>query len=724
MSGGGTIPIAGLLHNIEGGFFDIARRYLQRPEMLLWPQFEEEINAVLTRIAACLPPSTAELAALSAAASLLFRFPARSGARSIAGKLCRRIDTAGAIPEQDIRLSDWFPVPVAVEQGQDRFRLITIALAVSRSPGDKFSSGFAEDARAAVRAGLDSARELAGKKQSFSCFPLVEPDRSIIRHRSLALPLAIQALAMLSGQAKPESCLATGGLSKKNGLRILAVGGVEKKARCADREGFALFLYPQANDPTGDMPMAIAHIAVRDLEEAWMWAILHAPGRETMLHRLAMAMRTPHDFLVHCTTFPAYILTWLGQQEHFQPVLREILSTPRLADELADQLCVCVRDENYSYRRAEALAAMVTTENDIREMGKASVLAALSWCGERIGLANHRGDVEAAERWFSLCEEFRSRALRRRPDGPILYSRIINRFFGVGKRHSRYEFRPELEPPFARFLEQQLQQYQDACLQFGPCTDYALGALLGTKAQNYGFCGPEFFQDTKKTVALAQQCFGNGEDEELYYHWQRQFNYLLFALLDLLPDVSAATVLQTLGQYTGIFLHQGCPDGLPEDRFHLFALVRTTADLAEKLPETVVARLCDQVTATCLSLPVPQCSADIHPWQLICHNTGRLNRLLGNREEAAACRRRSVDLCMQGEAALQAMALLPLAAIYGDPGQSGRQDFLQVAEKIVGWVLPRLYKPHFAPLLNAADTQEALALINDNPGRFFPFTYR
>ena len=113
--------------------------------------------------------------------------------------------------------------------------------------------------------------------------------------------------------------------------------------------------------------------------------------------------------------------------------------------------------------------------------------------------------------------------------------------------HNRYDFRPELPRFVKRILRALEDQYGSQCELLQNATHETLGALYGSIAQNYGFCGPEYLSETRTYCQLSRKVYGEGNAPQLKAHHLRPLNYLVYACLDAgFPDEAEATLLAYL----------------------------------------------------------------------------------------------------------------------------------------------------------------------------------
>ena len=115
---------------------------------------------------------------------------------------------------------------------------------------------------------------------------------------------------------------------------------------------------------------------------------------------------------------------------------------------------------------------------------------------------------------------------------------------------------------------------------------------------------------------------------------------------------------------------------------------------------------------------------EIHPWQLITYNAGRLALQLDNLQQAHQTFIKTIKLCQYGGETINAMTLLPLSQIH-KLGQMN-QELEQSCSTVLGNIQTSYYinSSYFKPLTDTRDIATALNLVADHPEQFFPFNYR
>jgi tetratricopeptide (TPR) repeat protein len=337
---------------------------------------------------------------------------------------------------------------------------------------------------------------------------------------------------------------------------------------------------------------------------------------------------------------------------------------------------------------------------------------AFKWCIGCISLANHRGDIQGAEPWRTPAERLLERV---RDDDKLEY--LNHRL--VGERFNRYDFRPEIPADIVALLE--IEERRQA---ISPRDNRNLGAIYGTIAQNFGFCGPAYLAELRRYAGLASAAFGNRHQVETL----RSRAYLLYGLLDAgLFDEAAAELNAYLGIQEG--------SGLNAAMANLAHLLHTDPD-RNAYQAAVTCRVLadigrDGITDGSLGHLALVAGKTVqrkqHPWQLTALNLGRLYRLLGDEKAAERLLQHALDICLAGETTMRAMALLPLAELHR-MGAAGEWDYALARE--IGQLLREgvdLNSAHFQMLFREPaqpDPRTMLAAVYDLRHTLFPFSYR
>ena len=241
-----------------------------------------------------------------------------------------------------------------------------------------------------------------------------------------------------------------------------------------------------------------------------------------------------------------------------------------------------------------------------------------------------------------------------------------------------------------------------------------LGALYGSMAQNFGFCGPRFIDQTLRCADLAEKCFAEGRFLEYREESLRPFSYATYALLDA-GDVEKVT--EVLCSYLDLDSLELVPEAC--EGFSPWGHAIVARFFAESEHPGMASRYLVDALRMKQGLVKP-----VHPWQLWLYNLGRIALALGRKQDAKNLFDESFELCLSQEhgPTVHLMALLPLAGL----------DFLgecdRVRANLVGNRLraeaQTLNPKHFRLLVEEPDLKKILSRLREKPGALFPFSYR
>lgn len=528
---------------------------------------------------------------------------------------------------------------------------------------------------------------------------LQHPDDPPLTGGSLGLPLALGMLLADQGRDWPEWVYASGGLSADG--RILPVRGEELKYAHVAHD-MRLLLFPDTGLVESIADTRLVRCA--DLSQA-LFAIDciagGADGADVVRYRACLAH--PRLFLSEYESLPLGLLNFATGRELLARLKRE---RQQLLPALAHCLAACADDPQRAVHIAdlfdvEEIAAIGRQETD-------AAIAAYRWCVARIACANRSGAVADGQAWITLARDLAQKG------GGDQRSDCANHGF-ITARFNRYDFRPEPPDDFARHLHLEQQIYQ-----IDQRDNRALGALYGTLAQNYGFCGLAYQQQFDECIRLAEIAFGREHRRESL----RLSAYRIYNHLDACHTQDAAALLN---QYLALPAGSGPAQWIEA--------VRCQQQPTEHRPfqTTVVCRLLVELVRAghieaqpdwCRSLATMIPSRLTHPWQLTACNLGQLFFAGGLPEQGAALLHRCADACLGGGIAMLPMALLPLSALHGlHPGNA--QTALrcgEILQKIRNSMV--LHQAHFQPLTESLLPVQALEAVLATPGRYFPFSYR
>ncbi|MFZ7110050.1 MAG: S16 family serine protease [Desulfatiglandales bacterium] len=536
------------------------------------------------------------------------------------------------------------------------------------------------------------------------CCPLLKPTgRLRIQGKSLGLPLALGFLAALKDQAIPKDVAATGSIDQSGDVG--RVGDLERKTAHAFSAGCKIFLYPEDNDPLEDRPEGREVVPVSTLKEAWMVSKLFTPERRRELNLFSSMLGKPQMFAANCENIPAEWLIWARKQAVAKHTVQSIGESGGLLNTLAVGLERCL--ERWDLERADAITGLFK-DTDLAGAARTAPSAVLRWLTQNLALANHRGRVEEAEILVERIGPLTGQVAAVDLD---LCATYYNHAFVT--LHNAYRFEPELTQDLKTVLEVLKKRFDVEC-KAGCMVNPTLGALYGSVAQNFGFCGPVFIDQTLRHAELAGRCFGGGRFPEHKEGGLRRFNYMAYAHLDA-KDLSRAG--EVLLAYLEVDTLERVPDVC--DDFSPWSHALAARYLAEARHPGIASRYLDKAFRMKKGWVMTS-----HPWELWLYNLGRMAVQLGKRREAETLFEGSLELCFAQEhgPTVHLMALLPLSAL----DHLGSLDRAR-ADALGGRLREeaRALNPyHFRSFVEAQDLKVFLSRLWGAPGGLFPFSYR
>ncbi len=510
-------------------------------------------------------------------------------------------------------------------------------------------------------------------------------------------------MALLTGEPISGELAATGSVREDGS--VPEVGHLSEKIKHARDMGFRIFLFPADNhgvSKTRDMEF----LPIGNLRQAWMFAKLYAPGRAAELLLMESMLKDPAVFINNCHTVSLKWLVWARKNGMSQGVGESISKSPDLFGMFVEKLGICL--DNGDFARGEALAKLV----DLSSVGRfmdAAPLALFKWFTLNLSMANHRGNVSGAELWQEKADAMVKNASV--GDAESFAAFCNHRFICL--HHNRYDFSPELPRFLKRILSALEDQYGSQCELLQNATHETLGALYGSIAQNYGFCGPEYLPETRTYCHLSRKVYGDGNALQLKTHRLRPLNYLVYACLDAgFPDEAEATLLAYLEMDDWQTLQHRIT-GFSE--WHHAALARFFAAAGKR-----------KEMAEYLEWALGKKGGLIewkHPWQLWLNNMGRISHRLGDTKNAGVFFKESLEMCFSDAMGptVRVMGLLPLSGLRRISAVKGLE--VDAVEKHIRTSAKNLNPNHFRSLLEEADLTVILDNLWTRPELLFPFTY-
>jgi hypothetical protein len=544
------------------------------------------------------------------------------------------------------------------------------------------------------------SNQLQPSDHGYVAVTLQHPDDPPLTGGSLALPLALGMHLLERGKSWPQGVYASGGLAADGG--ILAVTGEDLKYRLV-AGNMKMLLYPENGLHESIPDVKVVRCGRLDQAAFALDCLLEGPDPEEITHYRA-CLTNPRRLLNEFKSLPLGLMSLAAGREILVRIGNE-------RHQLLPVLSHCLSDCSDDPERAAFFAHLFDVEEiaAIARQDGDEAIAAHRWCVARIACANRNGAVADSRVWIDLAQELdQTMGVRKRVD-------CANHAF-VTTRFNRYEFRPDPPDDFSRYFEIEQQRYA-----IDQRANRALGAMYGTLAQNYGFCGFEYQLRFVDCVRKAEAAFGREYRPEIL----RLTAYRIYSLLD---GAHYREAVNQLNRYLNLPA-EGSPPHWVDSVLHLWRQPTEHTPFQTAL----VCRLLAELSANarlqpqadwCHSLARVLPGRLSHPWQLSAYNLGRLFLAADLHEQGVALLHRSVEACRSGGITMVPMALLPLAILKEFSPDEAAVDV--AAAGIVHQIRSShlLCQSHFQSLVDAATPVEALARIYIDPGRYFPFSYR
>ncbi|NLX18730.1 MAG: hypothetical protein GXY53_05530 [Desulfobulbus sp.] len=555
-----------------------------------------------------------------------------------------------------------------------------------------------EAANAALSAVMQA---LPASPHRYPALFLQHPDDPPVTGGSLGLPLALGILLLDKEIEWPPGVFASGGMTA-DGI-IQPVTDEEAKYKTVSTE-LQLLLFPETGllETSPQDSRIVRCPTLADAILALDFLAVDADPQQIAHYRACLSR--PALFLQEFATLPIALLS--------VPEGRRLLI--RIQNErkhLFAQLVNCLKGCQNDPERADIIARLLSPD-DVLQLSREkddTALPALDWCIARIATANRRGDVADSSQWSRLARNIgRQLSSKKKVD-------CANHLF-VTTRFNCYWFTPDPPEEFTTHLQKEEQIYQ-----LDQCDNRLLGAMYGTLAQNYGFCGPQYRKKFVDCIAQAEQAFGRSHHDQK----MRLFAYQIYSLLDCSQLQEAKTLL---------YHYLQLPEkSTPEQWIDQVVLLNNTPTEHTAFQIAVVCRLLTELVCNGQLSAHPAWHEQlasllpahlIHPWQLTAYNLGRLFLMLNKKKPAVSLLYRSVTACMDRAGTMLPMALLSLAQLSTIRTQADQA--LETSARVLQQIKnsEQLHPAHFAPLVTAPSPEQALKKVLDEPARFFPFSYR
>jgi hypothetical protein len=478
------------------------------------------------------------------------------------------------------------------------------------------------------------------------------------------------------------------------------------KIELAAVEGFRGFICPASCGPPPLRSSGVEILEVEDLEQAELLWEAFSPGcGSALLHQLR-SMDDPAWLAANVHLIHRQVLRWRDSPTRIVRSLEAVLESGDLTRQWLINVERMVNRPDTCMECLERTLAPVTPEA-VLGLASRRPRYAFRLAQVQVSFHNHCGRIDGSRRWIDVGRELLP-AMKVHEQALHLEEAAVNRRF-ILERHNRYDFRPEIPPEVQHLLEELTESHETRRRREPLSVSPALGRLLGTLTQNYGFCGPEHLRATRETASRAREAFGAGKAPDYLEDWQRQLCYEAYALLDAHRHDEAERVLRGyLGQE---------PRAVAGER------LRTMGSYQHALLARFLTETTSPAGGEWLRWARCRCRGPLrgHPWQLWLFNAGFL---VPNPEEKESLWMRAVECCLALGETAQVMALMPLSELWS-AGLGVEERIEEQASAVLGILRSSsLNLDHFRELLEAPDWRTALETARRTRDRLFPFSYR
>ncbi|WP_457577155.1 hypothetical protein [Desulfomarina sp.] len=593
----------------------------------------------------------------------------------------------------------WISFPVVVTQGY-RSRLLTCFIGLFPK-GDRVvfqsSPPIGSNSQKAIITAFQLQNSSGILKNSTLLFWTLQDDNSPpLQGESLGLATGLALHLLKEKKMWPENFYATGTLSEKG--RVGPVRDINRKRQVFTMKN-SLFIVP-APHHTSDNGLRL--IPVENLGEAVLILNLFLSRQNNITYSLCLlAAKDPATLLKQFDQLPDQFFSLFD----LSAPLAEIRRNP---GKYLGLLATCLRQNSYRLQYPDFLESLPTPD-ELTKPDTESTLDTIYYCLGQLACWNHLGAPEQSRKWSKIILDFAATHSRKRT-----ISQLANNDF-VGQRFNMFDFRPEPPELFSRQLDHEKELHN-----FLQEDSWQLGAMYGTLAQNYGFCGPDYFESLACATDNGCAAFGKTYKEER----KRISSYLIYGLLDRHQWAEAETLLfryldfseeHQVEQWLDIF--EETEQNRNQYRFQFCLLCRFLADISEsrvfKINQTILSNHIRQTL-----------QKDKHPWQFTATNLARLCLLTKKQQYAQQLLNHAVSICTHHGETMKGLTLLPLSILHLHG--LAEKTHLSLARNIVHRIQTRkiLNQYHFQALFNCNTGEEILRKTIKYKEKLFPFSYR
>jgi len=600
--------------------------------------------------------------------------------------------------------ASWIAVPIPVVRGSGA-TVLTMMLGLVTGRGRVLfqnSPCIDQSSRTALQTVFNAPfHHEINKEKDLLVWTLQNEDSTRLKGASLGLPVAIGLYLLQNQKQWPSGFFASGEVTTGGDVR--SVKYIREKTAAISRES-QLFVVPEQNSHAVNKTKMVY---VRTIKEA-LFAVncfqadIHDGNSITLFQ---LAARDPEILLAQFKKLPVEFF----RLQDISSALKKIKRTP---EKYLAGLASCLRENSYKIDEVHQLASLFTCD-DIEQLASSDEYNSLKYCLGLLALHNHSGNIEESQRW-SICAGKIETALNRNKER----SQLVNNDF-VHDRFNRYDFRIDVPDTFINCLKYEIKLHE-----IQEDDSWRLGAMYGTLAQNYGFCGPKYLGNLREMVQKSLAAFGSEHRNE---HSQVKA-YLIYGLLDSCKIGEAKSVLQQYLDLPQSPMAQDWCNYLSEikenrDQYHDYSF--KTCVVCRVLAEHQALSGCGKSDFPDIQPLISETLQQTrHPWQLTAINLARLCLHIHKQEQAAYLLNHAVSICMDNGETMQAMALLPLSLFHAH--NFARKQQYRQAEQILAMIRSNnmLNQSHFIKILSCQTGQEILEETVKIKLSLFPFSYR
>ena len=627
--------------------------------------------------------------------ALLFTSPDRKLLFLSQSKLIQEIFPKNS--DETLLAADWISFPIPVTQGTSS-KLLTCFAGFLPGKNDSIIQSSPHIDKSSREAIL-TALQLQNNSESFHngtlfFWTLADSNAPPLRGKSSGLATALALHLLKQNRPWPNNFYATGTLSEQG--YIETVSHIARKQQVLNMK-YEVFIIPRAQQTFQPDPRCIA---AENLKEAVLILELFMSRQNNITVSLCLlAAKDPNTLLKQFDQLPDQFFTLFELTD----ILKELRRNP---EKYLGLLAACLRKNSYRIQHSHFLDSLPLPE-EIIKLDEEHILDCINYCLGQLACWNHLGAPGQSAKWSKCILDISASSTQKKR------SQFSNNDF-VRERFNRFDFRPD--PP-TRFTNQ--LKYEKELHEFQQEDSWQLGAMYGTLAQNYGFCGPAFSKNLKNAAQNACSAFGRTYKREQ----TRIYSYLIYGLLDSRQWMEAQAILPTY-----LMLSKNITNIWPDNfvqteqnrhqyNFQFCLLCRFLADMVE---HRQISTNPDNFTRS-----IPRTlQKTSHPWQFTAVNLARLCLHSKQRDQARKLLQHSISICTPHGDTMHALALLPLAILHHH-GLAEKTD-LQLARKIINRIQTRktLDQSHFHPLFNHSSGEKILIKTMKFKEELFPFSYR